>query len=363
METVSLFNYFTDNDMAALQAEHTILVVDDSPGNIALLCQILESSYAVRIATSGERALQIVFDDNPPDLILLDVMMPGINGLEVCRRIKSNPDRRGIPILFLTSLGDMEDEELGLQLGAEDYIVKPISAPIVLARIKTHLALYDQTRHLEHLVDLRTRELQAAQLEIIMLLGRAAEFKDYTTGNHIIRMSHYCRLLGEEIGMGPAATDILFHAAPMHDVGKIGIPDGILLKKGKLDPAEWKIMQRHSEIGAQILGEHDDELLAMAQIVALTHHEKWNGSGYPQGLKGEAIPLVGRIVAIADVFDALTSQRPYKIAWTVEQAITYIENGAGDHFDPALIAPFKSVLPKILMIMDRYAEQTLEHCI
>jgi putative two-component system response regulator len=343
--------------MAALHPEHTILVVDDSPENIALLCQVLESSYAVRVAASGRKALQIVFDDNPPDLILLDVIMPGIDGLEVCRRIKSNPDRRGIPILFVTSLGEMEDEALGLQLGAEDYIVKPISESIVLARIKTHLALYDQTRRLEHLVDIRTRELQAAQLEIILLLGRAAEFKDYTTGNHIIRMSHYCRLLGLAIGMGPAAVDILFHAAPMHDVGKIGIPDEILLKQGKLDPDEWKIMQRHAEIGAQILGHHEDELLAMAQVVALTHHEKWNGSGYPQGLKGEAIPLVGRIVAVADVFDALTSRRPYKIAWTVDQAITYIEDGAGAHFDPALIDPFKSVLPQIMATMERYSEE------
>ncbi len=341
--------------MAPLQKTHTILVVDDRQENIALLCTVLESTYNVKIANSGEKALKIVFSDEPPDLILLDVMMPGINGLEVCRRIKASPDRRHIPIIFVTALGEMKDEELGLKLGAVDYITKPISVPIVMARVRTHLALYDQTRHLEQLVDLRTQELQSTRLEIIFRLGRAAEFKDYTTGDHIIRMSKFSKLIGEAAGMGAATAELLLHAAPMHDVGKIGIPDSILMKTGKLDADEWKIMQRHSEIGAKIIGEHASELLAMARIVALTHHEKWDGSGYPQGLQEDAIPLVGRIVALADVYDALTSERPYKKAWSLEQTVHYIESNAGIHFDPHLIEAFKSVLPNILEVQEQHA--------
>ena len=242
-------------------------------------------------------------------------------------------------------------------MGAVDYIIKPISPAIVLARVRTHLALYDQTRELERLVDLRTAELETTRLQIIRRLGRAAEFKDNETGNHVIRMSHYARLTAQAAGLGSAQVEVLFHAAPMHDVGKIGIPDNILLKPGKLDEVEWEVMRQHPAMGAKIIGQHSDELLQAASSVALTHHEKWDGSGYPQGLRGEEIPIFGRIVAIADVFDALTSVRPYKKAWTVEAALQMIDEGAGQHFDPGLIQPFKSALPDILKIKAQYAEE------
>ncbi|RXZ38303.1 response regulator [Oxalobacteraceae bacterium CAVE-383] len=337
------------------RAPHTILVIDDSPSNIDLLRAILEPHYRVKVATGAERALKIVASEAPPDLILLDILMPDVDGYELCRRIKSDARHRRIPIIFVTGLEDAADEERGFASGGEDYITKPIRPAVVLARVKTHLALYNQTRELETQVDLRTRELQQTRLEIIHRLGRAAEFKDNETGFHVIRMAHFSRLLAEAVGMDDA--DVLFQAAPMHDIGKIGIPDHILLKPGKLTPEEWCIMQTHATIGGDIIGKHDDPLLAMARTVALSHHEKWDGSGYPLGLKGEDIPLEGRIVAIADVFDALTSTRPYKKPWPVDEAVDWIVAGSGTHFCPILIEPLQQVLPEMLRIKDSYREE------
>lgn len=334
----------------------TILIVDNEPGNIDVLNAALSPLYQTKIAVNGERALKIAMGPTKPDLILLDIIMPGINGYEVCRQLKKDSSTHNIPIIFVTSMDEVDDERTGLELGAVDYITKPISASIVLARVRTHLTLYDQTRELERKVRLRTAELETTRLQIIHRLGRAAEFKDNETGYHVLRMSHYARLIGEAIGMSPDEADLLFHAAPMHDLGKIGIPDHILLKPGKLDEAEWNIMRQHPVMGAEILGQHPSALLQAARTVALTHHEKWDGSGYPDGLRGEEIPLFGRIVAIADVFDALTSSRPYKTAWSVEAAMAMIEEGSARHFDPALIPAFKSVLPAVLEIKSRYAE-------
>ncbi|MCF8167388.1 MAG: two-component system response regulator [Rhodoferax sp.] len=335
----------------------TILIVDDTPDNIDVLTQVLDPLYRTKIAVNGERALRIAAGDSKPDLILLDIMMPGMSGYEVCQRLKRNSDTQGIPVIFVTAMNEVEDERKGLDLGAVDYITKPISPAIVLARVRTHLALYDQTRELERLVQLRTAELETTRAQIIQRLGRAAEFKDNETGNHVIRMSHFARLTAQALGMGDASVKLLFLAAPMHDVGKIGIPDNILLKPGKLDALEWEVMRQHPSMGAEILGQHTNPLLHAAREVALTHHEKWDGSGYPHGLRGEEIPLFGRIVAIADVFDALTSARPYKTAWTVEAALQNLEQGAGTHFDPDLLSPFKSALPDILAIKERYAEE------
>ena len=335
---------------------HTLLVVDDALGNIALLCSILEPFYRVQVATNGEKALQIALGPEPPDLILLDIVMNGMSGYEVCRRIKAEPSRHSIPILFVTALEQQEDEEMGLSLGAEDYITKPFNAPIVLARVKTHLALYNQTRELEHKVQLRTRELQKSRLEIIKRLGRAAEFRDNETGNHVLRMSHYSRLIAKAAGMGDAVAETLFLAAPMHDIGKIGTPDYVLLKPGKLDAQEWEIMKQHVIMGAEIIGTHADELLTMARTVALSHHEKWDGTGYPLGQKGKEIPTVGQIVAIADVFDALSSSRPYKDPWPIEQCVQTIIDGAGTAFDPDLIPAFLKALPQMKLVHEMYAE-------
>ncbi len=334
----------------------TILVVDDSPENIDILSDVLRPYYRIRVATHGDKALKIVYSDDPPDLVLLDIMMPDISGLELCHRIKSNPDRRVIPIIFVTAMGSLEDEQRGLEAGAVDYITKPISPPIVLARVRTHLALYDQTRELERMVQQRTHELNVTRQEIIRRLSCAAEFRDYETGHHVLRVAHYARILARAHGLGDRMVDIIFTTAPMHDVGKIGISDQLLRKPGALTPTEWAIMRTHCRIGASIIGDHDDELLRHAQIIALTHHERWDGTGYPNGLQGEAIPISGRIVAIADVFDALLSERPYKPAFSLEEALTYMEHGDGTHFDPALMATFRRCLPNLLEITNQYGD-------
>ena len=337
--------------------QQTILVVDDSPENIDILSAILKKQYQVRAATTGERALEIA-RSRPPDIILLDIMMPGIDGYEVCRRLKEDPKTSSIPVIFITTKREVEDEKLGFELGAVDYITKPISPPIVEARVRTHLALYDQNRELAEKVKERTLELEKTRLEIIHRLGRAVEFKDYETGLHVIRISYYAKLLSEFLGMNQGWSELLFNAAPLHDIGKIGIPDRTLQKPGPLNEAEWAIMKKHPEYGAAIIGEHVSELLQMARQIALTHHEKWDGSGYPKGLQGLDIPLVGRIVAVVDVFDALTTTRPYKKACPVDEAVRIISNGSGNHFDPDLVTIFRKILPEIIEVKKRYDEKT-----
>jgi putative two-component system response regulator len=335
----------------------TILVADDSPQNIELLSRVLGQEYRIKVATSGEKALKLVYSDEPPDLILLDIMMPDLSGHEVCRRIKANPDRRQIPVIFVTAMCTVEDESLGLALGAVDYITKPISPPLVQARVRTHLAMYDQSRELERMVAQRTSELLATRQQLIRRLGRAGEFKDNETGNHVIRMAHICRLIGLQAGLGPVSLQLLFQAAALHDVGKIGVPDQILLKPGPLNEAEWGVMRRHPQIGADIIGQHDNELLTMARTIALTHHERFDGSGYPMGLVGEQIPLVGRIVALADVFDALMSQRPYKPAFSASRSLEIMMGERGKHFDPMLLDCFLARQHEILQIMSQYADE------
>ncbi len=333
-----------------------VLVVDDTPENIDVLNGILQDEYTVRATTSGEKALAIAQADPQPDLVLLDVMMPVTDGYEVCRRLKADYNTSRIPVIFVTAMNEIEDEARGFELGAVDYISKPVSPALVRARVRTHVQLYDQKRHLIEMVKHRTHELEETRLQIIRRLGRAAEFKDDDTGYHVIRMSHYARLLALAIGMPDYRADLLFNAAPMHDVGKIGIPDYILQKPGPLTPEEWLIVKRHPAIGAGIIGRHSSDLLEMARVISLTHHEKWDGSGYPRGLKGEEIPLVGRIVAIADVFDALLSERPYKHPWPVEEAIAYLQREAGQHFDPGLVPKFIELLPQMRTIMGQYSE-------
>jgi putative two-component system response regulator len=334
----------------------TILVVDDTPSNIAVLTEILRGDYRVLAAVNGEQALKIARVDPPPDLILLDVMMPGMSGHEVCQRLKAESSTRKIPVIFVTAMNQVEDEAQGFALGAVDYITKPVSPPIVKARVKTHLALYDQNRELERMVLERTAELRHTRLEIIERLGRAGEFRDNETGMHVIRVAHFCRLLGEVARMNEEDVDLLFNAAPMHDIGKIGIRDHVLLKPGKLDDDEIKVMRQHVPFGGEIIGEHADRLMSMARVIALTHHEKWDGTGYHRGLKGEAIPLVGRITSIADVFDALTSARPYKKAWPVEDAVKLIQREAGTSFDPELVQKFVAILPQILAVREKYSD-------
>lgn len=335
----------------------TILIVDDTPDNIDVLTGILQDNYKVKAALNGHLALKIASGTKKPDIILLDVMMPEMDGHDVCRQLKSNPETEKIPVIFVTAKSDVVDEEKGFELGAVDYITKPVNPLRVRARIKTHIALYDQARHLETLVQQRTAELNETRVQIIRRLGRAAEFKDNETGMHVIRMSWFSRFIAEQLGKDDDWCELLYNAAPMHDVGKIGIPDSILLKPGKLDSEEWVIMKKHAEYGADIIGDHPSPLLQLAKEIAYTHHEKWNGKGYPNGLAGKDIPLSARIVAIADVFDALTSERPYKKSWTEEDAINLIQSEAGIHFDPELVPKFIECLPRIREVQQKYKEK------
>ena len=322
-------------------AQHDIrpklLLVDDEPANLQVLKQVLQQDYRLLFARDGEKALNLALNEKP-DLILLDIMMPGITGLETCKQLKSNATTRHIPVIFVTALADTRDEAEGFAMGCVDYITKPVSPPIVLARVKTQLSL----------VSIDT--LRETRLQVIHRLGRAAEYKDNETGLHVIRMSHYAREIALAAGINKIDAEELLNAAPMHDIGKIGIPDVILQKPGKLTPDEWEIMKSHTEIGATIIGDDNSNLLKIARIIALNHHEKWDGSGYPNGLSGEAIPIEARIVAIADVFDALTSVRPYKAAWTVEEATVYIDKESGKHFDPVLVTAFAAALSNIVKI-------------
>ena len=320
-----------------------LLLVDDEPTNLQVLRHVLQADYRLLFATDGARALQVA-REQLPQLILLDIMMPGMDGYAVCRALKADPATAGIPVIFITALNDSQDETAGFDVGGVDYLTKPVSPPVVRARVRTHLSL------------VRMEELRETRLQIVQRLGRAAEYKDNETGMHVIRMSHFSKLLALAAGCSPAWAEDLLNAAPMHDVGKIGIPDAVLRKPGPLDADEWATMRRHPEIGAEIIGEHPSGVLQLAREIALAHHEKWDGSGYPRGLAGEAIPLSARIVAIADVFDALTTRRPYKEPWPVQEAMNHIAAQAGKHFDPALVALFAPLLPQLLEIRARWAE-------
>ncbi|AWI55516.1 two-component system response regulator (plasmid) [Aquabacterium olei] len=320
-----------------------ILVVDDEPTNLQVLRQILQADHRLLFAKDGQRALELARQEHP-QLVLLDVMMPGMTGHEVCRQLKAEPATAGIPVIFVTALADVEDEAQGFEAGAVDYITKPVSPPIVRARVRTHLSL------------VRADELRETRLQIIQRLGRAAEYKDNETGLHVVRMSQYARILALGMGWSEQQADDLLHAAPMHDIGKIGIPDHILLKPGPLTPEEWATMKQHPTIGGEIIGDHPSAVLRMARRIAECHHERWDGTGYPAGLQGEAIPIEARIVAVADVFDALTTARPYKKAWPVEEAVERLKLDAGTHFDPALLPVFLDHLPDILAVRARHMD-------
>lgn len=322
-----------------------LLLVDDEPTNLHVLRQILGDDYRLQFATDGARALQLA-QHQPPDLILLDIMMPQLNGYDVCRQLKARPETRGTPVIFVSALSEMGDEAEGFEAGGVDYIVKPVRAPVVRARIRTHLSL------------VRAEALRQSRLQIVQCLGRAAEYKDNETGMHVLRMSHFAQALALAIGCSQEWADELLHAAPMHDVGKIGVPDAVLLKPGPLNDSEWQIMRQHPAIGAEIIGAHEDGVLQLARTIALAHHEKWDGSGYPDGLKEDAIPLSARLMALADVFDALINVRVYKPAMPYEEARTLILSGSGQHFDPDVVAAFDSHFEQFVAIAERYQDDS-----
>lgn len=340
-----------------MSSKPTVLVIDDTPSNLDVLTGILKDTYQVKVAINGHIGIKIAKTVPQPDLILLDIMMPDIDGFEVCRQLKLQPNTAHIPIIFVTAKIDPEDEVKGLSLGAVDYLTKPITPQIALQRVKTHIALYDQQRALFSQVKEKTREINLGKLETLNILGRAAEFKDNETGMHVMRMSHYCEVLAKALGMTDEDAETLRDAAPMHDIGKIGIPDSVLLKPGKLDADEWITMQKHVEYGVEILGrQSDSKLMQMAIQVAQYHHEKWDGTGYPNQISGEEIPLVGRIAAVADVFDALTADRPYKKAWSLEDTLALFERERGKHFDPMVVDLLVENLDQILSIKEQFKD-------
>ena len=365
-------------DEAEALPRATVLVVDDTPENLTLMSSLLRDDYKVKVANGGERALRIARSENPPDLILLDIMMPEMDGYQVIEQLKGDPTTRDIPVIFLTAKATVDDEKKGLELGAVDYITKPISPPIVLARVKTHLSLKaaadflrDRAAFLEEEVARRTREVMAIQDVTIQAMASLAETRDTDTGNHIRRTQHYIKVLAEQLKTHPrfaaflteANIAMLFKSAPLHDIGKVGIPDRILLKPGHFDPQEFEIMKTHAALGRDAIAHAEAALgtpvdfLRMAKEIAFSHQEKWDGSGYPQGLAGDAIPIPGRLMALADVYDALISRRIYKEGMPHEEAARIIAEGRCRHFDPDVVDAFLAVQTEFRQIAARFGDR------
>ncbi len=332
----------------------SILIIDDTPNNIELLLEILRKDYKIQVANSGKKALDILLKGKKPDLILLDVNMPGLSGYDVMVFINGAADLNHIPVIFVTANSGVSEEIKGLELGAADYIKKPYNPILVKKRVENILELKSYQDSLELKVAERTKEIYSTQLLIIKKLGIAAEYNERTTGFHIERMSSICKVIGQMYGMSNDDVELLYSVAPMHDIGKIGISNDIVLKPGKLTAGEYDVMKKHCEIGKSIIGEHESILLKSAQVVAYEHHERWDGKGYPRGIAGEDIHLFGRIAAVADVFDALTSERSYKEAWTFTQAFNYIVEQSGGHFDPAVVNAFVKGINQIKEVMKHY---------
>ena len=354
----------------------TVLVIDDTPANLSLLNQLLRTRYRVKLASSGARGLELTALQLP-DLILLDIMMPEIDGYEVCRRLKADPATAGIPVIFLTAKINTADEELGFEVGAVDFIHKPIAPSIVLARVKTHLQikswqtfLEDQSAWLQSEVDRRVDEVLRLQEASIRVMVSLAEFRDECTGNHIRRTQTYVRRLAQYLSRQPRDREFLTgeridqiaKASPLHDIGKIAIPDHILLKPGKHTPDEFAIMKTHAVKGESMLARtrqelgEDNQLLHFASQIARSHHERWDGTGYPDALRGEAIPLAARLMAVADVYDALRSVRPYKSACSHAEAVRLVVDQRGRHFDPALIDAFLALQDEFSRIATQLAD-------
>jgi putative two-component system response regulator len=346
---------------------HRILVVDDTPENIQILAGLLQDDYVVIAATNGYKALQLAKKAPQPDIILLDVMMPGIDGFEVCARLKAEPDTRGIPVIFVTALNNDGNEAEGLAVGAVDYITKPINESLVKARIENHLELKRHRDRLTELVDERTRELQLTQEITIEAMGALAEYRDPETGGHIRRTQNYVRVLATRLSqhpkyaslLDPVTVERLYQSAPLHDIGKVGIRDDILLKPGKLTEEELAQMKKHAELGRDAITALERRLghnsfLRYAREIAETHHEKWDGTGYPYGLKADEIPISGRLMAIADVYDALISKRVYKPPLSHDEAVQVVAGGRGTHFDPDMVDVF-------LEIQDQFRDIALQY--
>jgi putative two-component system response regulator len=374
---------------AALSATHPengmVMIVDDEPINVKLVQKYLKCAGYSRFATINDP--RTVFDRvlaDPPDVLLLDVMMPEVSGIELLRRIRGDARLDYFPIIILTAADNQETRIRALELGATDFLAKPVNAAELVARVrnslmlKAHQNLKSYSQELEQQVRLRTAELANSRLELIHCLARAAEFRDNETGHHVVRVGCYAGIIARKLGLPESMVELIEHAAPLHDMGKIGIPDAILQKPGKLTPDEFEIMKRHSVfgkrtfepmssdewrtfknhtlVGENILGGERSPLIALASKIALTHHERWDGSGYPLGLKGEEIPLAGRITAVADVFDALSTRRPYKPEWPLDRCFAAIDEGRGTQFDPAIVDAFLASRDQVVEVRMRFVE-------
>ena len=365
-------------DTTSFLVKPTILVVDDTADDLALMSTLLKHAYVVKIANSGAKALRIARSEAPPDLILLDIMMPEMDGYQVLQTLRADVKTHDIPVIFLTAKSEIEDEKRGLELGAVDYITKPVSPPILLARVKTQLALKassdflrDKASFLEDEVAKRTEEISAIQDVTILVMASLAETRDPETGNHIRRTQHYVKELAQALRDHPRfrtylndrIIQLLFKSAPLHDIGKVGIPDRILLKPGKLDPDEFEVMKTHTTLGYEAIAHAEKALgtdvafLTMAKEIALSHQEKWDGSGYPQGLAGDAIPLSARLMAVADVYDALVTRRPYKEPLSHAEAVRIIDRGRGTHFDPDIVDAFLASQDQFAAIAHRFEDR------
>ncbi|HEY4079182.1 MAG TPA: two-component system response regulator [Burkholderiaceae bacterium] len=358
-----------------------VLVVDDTPENLSLMNDLLQDLYQVKVAPSGARALKIARSDTPPDLILLDIMMPEMDGYAVCRELKADPRTADIPVIFLTAMSEEADEEMGLGLGAVDYITKPVNGPILRARVRAHLQLKaaadflrDKSTFLEQEVERRMHEVRAVQDATILMMSSLAETRDNETGNHIQRTQRYVRALAEALCAHPRFVDVLtpemiellYKSAPLHDIGKVGIPDHVLLKPGRLTAEEFEVMKWHTKMGRDAIAQAEARLgrsvpfLALAKEIAYSHQEKWDGSGYPEGLAGDAIPVSARLMAVADVYDALISRRVYKEAMPHEQAASIIAEGREKHFDPDVVDAFLVLQDDFRAIAAEFADGDAE---
>ena len=365
------------SDATNFEQKPVVLVVDDTPANLALVSSLLKDLYMVKVANRGARALQVAATKPMPDLILLDIMMPEMDGYEVIVKLKENPETADIPVIFLTAKAEVEDEQKGFELGAIDYITKPISPPIVLARVKTHLTLKnardflkDKNEYLEEEVRRRMKELSAAQDVTIMAMASLAETRDSDTGNHIRRTQNYVKLLAKKLQNHPRFShfltedniELLYKSAPLHDIGKVGIPDRILLKPGRFTPEEFEIMKTHTTLGRHAIEESEKLLdepssfLRLAREITYYHQEKWDCSGYPEGIGGDEIPISARLMAIADVYDALICRRVYKSPMPHEKAVEIIKEGWGIHFDPDVVDAFLEIADEFRAVADHFAD-------
>ena len=342
-----------------------ILIIDDDELSIRLLEEILHKAGFHNIkATMDSRLASKLYAEFRPELLLLDLKMPYLDGFQVMEQLKVYEQTSYLPILVISQEESAETKFRALQSGAKDFLNKPYDRFEVLIRIENlievrmlHNQVRRQNESLEERVRERTKDLQETRLDVIRRLAHAAEYRDNETGSHIIRMSTYSVCLAQQVGFNESQRELLLMASPLHDIGKIAIPDYILLKPGKLDPDEWEIMKTHTTMGAELLSGSKSPFLQMAEIIALTHHEKWDGSGYPQGLKKENIPLIGRICGLCDVFDALTNKRPYKPAWSFQRAAEEIQQQNGKHFDPSLVESFVKILPEFKEIISQYKDR------